>query len=167
MLVIMEKRKPWCRLFEKKFCCADVFLRGSVMLKLVSDITALSMQRNLRDIAHLYGTESSLHAVEEYRRNAGLQSIASVCFKAARISALLIDDGLELDKKHDLNWHEAFIPFVGRILRIERVAEKILDEVRRFQLLFQICLCILTVRAVAASWISPNLCLVYKSHIPW
>ncbi|OWM82462.1 hypothetical protein CDL15_Pgr002036 [Punica granatum] len=89
---------------------------------------SLSFKRNLRDIANLYGTESSLRAVEDYRRTAGLQSIASACFKAAGISALLIDDGLELDKKHDLRWHEPFVPFVGRILRIERFAEKILDE---------------------------------------
>lgn len=41
-----------------------------------------------------------------------------------------MDDGLELDKKLDIEWHRSFAPLVGRILRIERVAEKILDEVR-------------------------------------
>lgn len=56
--------------------------------------------------------------------------MTSKCFGAARISAVLIDDGLELDKMHDVEWHKKFVPFVGRILRIERVAEKILDEVR-------------------------------------
>ncbi|KAK7277449.1 hypothetical protein RJT34_22462 [Clitoria ternatea] len=89
---------------------------------------SLSFKRNLRDIAELYGSESSLQGVEEYRRVSGLQSISSKCFKAARISAILIDDGLELDRKHDIEWHRSFTPFVGRILRIERVAEKILDE---------------------------------------
>ncbi|KAI3442910.1 Gln-synt_C domain-containing protein [Psidium guajava] len=89
---------------------------------------ALSFKRNLRDIAKLYGTESSVRAVEKYRRTAGLQSISSLCFEAARISAVLIDDGLQLDKKHDLEWHKSLVPVVGRILRIERLAEEILDE---------------------------------------
>ncbi|TYI97688.1 hypothetical protein E1A91_D01G160600v1, partial [Gossypium mustelinum] len=72
--------------------------------------------RSLRDIAELYGTESSLDAVEY-----------SKCFKAAGISAILIDDGLKLDKKHDIRRHKNFVPFVGRILRIELLAEEILD----------------------------------------
>ncbi|KAK4765798.1 hypothetical protein SAY87_007440 [Trapa incisa] len=89
---------------------------------------SLSFRRNLRDISLLYGTESTLDAVEKHRATAGLQSVASVCFKAARISAMLMDDGSEMHNKKDLNWHEDFVPFVGRILRIERFAEKILDQ---------------------------------------
>ncbi|XP_007027488.2 PREDICTED: protein fluG [Theobroma cacao] len=88
---------------------------------------SLSFKRNLREIAELYGTESSLDAVEQYRRSSGLQAICSKCFKAAGISAILVDDGLKLDKKHDIQWHKNFVPFVGRILRIERLAEEILD----------------------------------------
>ncbi|KAK7267800.1 hypothetical protein RIF29_20479 [Crotalaria pallida] len=84
--------------------------------------------RNLKDIAELYGSESTLEAVEEYRRANGIQSICSTCFKAARISTILIDDGFEVDKKHYIEWHRSFAPVVGRILRIERVAEQILDE---------------------------------------
>lgn len=57
------------------------------------------------------------------------------CFKAARISVVLIDDGLELDKMYNIEWHKKFVPFVGRIVRIEREAEKILDAVR---ILFQV-----------------------------
>ncbi|KAK7267802.1 hypothetical protein RIF29_20481 [Crotalaria pallida] len=89
---------------------------------------SLSFKRSLRDIAELYGSESSLQSVEEYRRANGMQSICSTCFKAARISTILIDDGLKLDKMHHIQWHRSFTPVVGRILRIERVAEKILDE---------------------------------------
>ncbi|XP_052113421.1 protein fluG [Arachis duranensis] len=89
---------------------------------------SLSFKRSLRDIAELYGSESSLEAIEEHRRVSGLQSISTSCFKAAGISTLLIDDGLKFDKKHDLEWHRSFTPVVGRILRIERVAEEILDE---------------------------------------
>lgn len=84
----------------------------------------------MKDIAELYGSENSLVKVEEYRRLSGLQSISSTCFKAAKISAILLDDGIEFDKNHDIEWHKTFAPVVGRILRIERLAEKILDEVR-------------------------------------
>ena len=84
----------------------------------------------MRDLAELYGSELSLQGVEEYRRISGLESICSTCFKAARISTILIDDGLKLDKMHEIEWHRSFVPLVGRILRIEREAEKILDEVR-------------------------------------
>ncbi|KAJ8753951.1 hypothetical protein K2173_001849 [Erythroxylum novogranatense] len=89
---------------------------------------SLSYKRSLREIAELYGCENSLRAVEEYRRSNGLEAIASKCFKAGRISAVLIDDGLKLDKKHEVEWHKSFAPFVGRILRIERLAEEILDK---------------------------------------
>ncbi|XP_019433703.1 PREDICTED: protein fluG-like isoform X1 [Lupinus angustifolius] len=89
---------------------------------------SLSFKRNLKDIAELYGCESTLQGVEEYRRVNGIQSICSTCFKSARISTILIDDGFELDKKHYIEWHKNFSPLVGRILRVERVAEQILDE---------------------------------------
>ncbi|KAI9153547.1 hypothetical protein LWI28_012944 [Acer negundo] len=89
---------------------------------------SLSFKRNLRNIAEIYGCESSLQAVEEYRKSSGLHSISSICFEAANISAVLIDDGLKLDKKQDIEWHKSFVPFVGRILRIESLAEEILNQ---------------------------------------
>ena len=88
------------------------------------------MQRSLREVAELYGCEKSLESVEEHRRVAGLEAISSRCFEAARISAVLIDDGLNLDKMHGIDWHKSFVPTVGRILRIESLAEQILSEVR-------------------------------------
>ncbi|CAH2064248.1 unnamed protein product, partial [Thlaspi arvense] len=89
---------------------------------------SLSFKRNLREIAKLYGTEVTLEAIEKHRQTSGLHSFTSKCFEEARISALLIDDGLKLDKKHDIEWHRDFVPFVGRVLRIETLAEQILDE---------------------------------------
>lgn len=88
----------------------------------------INFKRSLKEIAELYGSNSSLDAVQEYRSSCGVESVTSKCLRAARISAVLIDDGLELDKMHDIEWHKKFFSFVGRILRIERVAEKILDE---------------------------------------
>lgn len=88
----------------------------------------INFKRSLREIAELYGSNTSLHDVQEYRLCHTLEEITAQCFKAAGISVLLIDDGLELDKMKDLEWHKNFVPNVGRILRIEHLAEKILDQ---------------------------------------
>ncbi|XP_027936135.1 protein fluG-like [Vigna unguiculata] len=90
--------------------------------------TSLTFKRGLRDVAELYGTEVSLQSVEEYRNVSGIESITSTCLKAAKISAILMDDGVEMDKKNEIQWHKNFTPFVGRILRTERVAEQILEQ---------------------------------------
>ncbi|WMV52396.1 hypothetical protein MTR67_045781 [Solanum verrucosum] len=88
----------------------------------------IDFKRSLKEVAELYGSKLSVDAVQESRQHLGLESSANTCFKAARISALLIDDGLDLDKKLDIKWHEHFAPKVGRILRIEDVAKKILEK---------------------------------------
>jgi hypothetical protein len=86
------------------------------------------MQRSLRDIAALYNCEASLEKVEEFRTAEGLKSISSKCFQAANISAILIDDGITFDKMLDLESHKAFAPVIGRVLRIERLAETIIND---------------------------------------
>lgn len=88
----------------------------------------LSFKRSLRDIAALYNCEASLEKVEEFRRAEGLSSISSKCFKAANLSAILIDDGIDFDKMLELEAHKAFAPTVGRILRIEKLAETIIND---------------------------------------
>ncbi|GFQ00887.1 protein flug [Phtheirospermum japonicum] len=96
----------------------------------------INFKRSLREIAELYGSDDlSLDAVQEYRSRSGVESVTDKCLKAANISAIFIDDGLELDKKLEIEWHKKFVSFVGRIVRIERVAEKILDEVHLFDIL--------------------------------
>ncbi|MBA0809548.1 hypothetical protein Gohar_025193 [Gossypium harknessii] len=105
----------------------------------------INQSRNLREIAEFYGTESSLDAVEQYRRLSGLQAISSKCFKAAGISTILIDDGLKLDKKHDIQWHKNFVPFVGDARSIyldigcihRNIFEKL--EVISFQIVIDVC----------------------------
>ncbi|XP_075110147.1 protein fluG isoform X1 [Nicotiana tabacum] len=95
----------------------------------LSDVPhTINFKRSLKEIAQLYGSSLSLHAVQESRQRFGLESSSAICFKAAKISVLLIDDGIELDKKLDIKWHESFVPTVGRILRVEHVAEKILEK---------------------------------------
>ncbi|KAH0784222.1 hypothetical protein KY290_003820 [Solanum tuberosum] len=83
---------------------------------------------NLNEICELYGSSLSLDAVEESRRCLGLEASAAVCFKAARIVILLIDDGIKLDKKLDIKWHERLVPTVGRVIQVEHVAEDILEK---------------------------------------
>ncbi|XP_027769453.1 protein fluG-like [Solanum pennellii] len=85
-------------------------------------------QVNLNEICELYGSSLSLDAVEESRRCLGLEASAAVCLKAARIVILLIDDGINLDQKLDIKWHERLVPTVGRILQVEHVAENILEK---------------------------------------
>ncbi|XP_058077224.1 protein fluG [Magnolia sinica] len=88
----------------------------------------LSFKRSLRDLSRLYGCEATLNGVESHRRSSGLLSIGSKCFRASKISAVFIDDGIEFDKMYDIEWHRCFGPAVARILRIEHLAEKILDQ---------------------------------------
>ncbi|ONM06124.1 glutamate-ammonia ligase [Zea mays] len=90
---------------------------------------SLSFKRSLRDIAALYNCEASLEKVEKFRSAEGLKSIGSKCFQAANISVILIDDGIAFDKMLDLESHKAFAPVVGRVLRIERLAETIINAV--------------------------------------
>ncbi|KAK9158677.1 hypothetical protein Scep_005251 [Stephania cephalantha] len=95
---------------------------------LQQSIHSLSFKRSVRDVAELYGCEKSLRGVEAHRASSGLHSISSKCFGEARISALLIDDGIVLDKMLDLQSHRSFALVVRRIVRIERLAEAILDN---------------------------------------
>ncbi|XP_068647399.1 protein fluG [Aristolochia californica] len=88
----------------------------------------LSFKRSLRDIATLYGCEATYQGVQTYRRASGLQSISSKCFGAAKISVLLIDDGISFEKMHEVDWHRGFATTVGRIQRIERLAEMVLND---------------------------------------
>eukprot|EP00252_Welwitschia_mirabilis_P011169 TRINITY_DN2511_c0_g1_i1.p1 TRINITY_DN2511_c0_g1~~TRINITY_DN2511_c0_g1_i1.p1 ORF type:complete len:844 (+),score=165.73 TRINITY_DN2511_c0_g1_i1:452-2983(+) len=89
---------------------------------------SLSFKRSIRDIAELYGCNAKLEDVEKCRSCLGLERVCSLCFAASNISAVLIDDGLRISKMHDIGWHTDFVPYVGRILRIETVAEDVLNE---------------------------------------
>ncbi|XP_059297546.1 protein fluG-like isoform X1 [Lycium ferocissimum] len=100
---------------------------------LINAAYTLNFKRGLRELTELYGPSLALslglHTVQETRRSLGLQQSALTCFKAAKICAILIDDGIDqLDKMVDIEWHKKVVPKVGRILRVECVAEKILDK---------------------------------------
>lgn len=61
-----------------------------------------------------------------------MEASAAVSYKAARIVILLIDDGIKLDKKLDIKWHERLVQPVGRILQVEHVADNILEKVMKY-----------------------------------
>lgn len=88
----------------------------------------LSFKRSIRDIAKLYNCDSTLEGIEVCRNSLGLESICLKCFSAANISTVLIDDGVHFDKMYPVVWHKKYVPAVGRILRIETVAEAILNQ---------------------------------------
>lgn len=67
-------------------------------------------------------------AIEHYRKTEGLAAISEKCFDAANIEFVLLDDGLTMDKMVSLGWHRKYIPGVHRVLRIETVAEAILNQ---------------------------------------
>ncbi|KAG6522460.1 hypothetical protein ZIOFF_019600 [Zingiber officinale] len=88
----------------------------------------LSFKRSLRDLAALCGCEASMSSLEHHRESLGLLSISAKCFGAANLSAIFLDDGIQFDKMNDWEWHKSFVPAVGRILRIEHLAETILND---------------------------------------
>ncbi|KAJ7533139.1 hypothetical protein O6H91_13G034800 [Diphasiastrum complanatum] len=88
----------------------------------------LCFKRSLRDISILYGTRPLLESIEAHRQKAGLEAISTECFISANISTLLLDDGLRVNKMHNLEWHRKYVPSVHKVLRIEALAEDILNE---------------------------------------
>ncbi|CAL5334664.1 unnamed protein product [Camellia sinensis] len=129
-LVALDSTLPFLQCFSEAYGDALLLAPHALNFKPIKDVSYVIFERGIRDIAELYGSELSLDGIQKYRKGNGLQSISSICFKAARIAAILIDDGIEFDKMHDIEWHRNFAPVVGRILRIEHLAEKILDEGR-------------------------------------
>ncbi|CAA7390700.1 unnamed protein product [Spirodela intermedia] len=119
-LVAIDSEFPFLRCFSEAEGDALAFAPHS-----------LSFKRSLRDVAELYNCGASLSEVEAHRRSSGLQAIGSKCFASSNICALLIDDGIEFDKMQDWEWHSRLVPAVGRILRIEHLAETILNEEKK------------------------------------
>ncbi|KAI3827082.1 hypothetical protein L1987_01146 [Smallanthus sonchifolius] len=134
-IVALDSSVPFLACFSEASgkALSDVLSTLNFKLKFVymeHGLTTLGfiLQRSLRDIAELYGSELSLQGVQEFRSHSDIQTISKMCFKAAGISTVLLDDGLMLDKMLGIEQHRDILPFVGRILRIERLAEAILDE---------------------------------------
>ncbi|MCO5555560.1 hypothetical protein L7F22_009105 [Adiantum nelumboides] len=64
----------------------------------------LSFKRSMRDIATLYGCSSSFKTIEEYGLTQTMEALCSKCLEATKLSAVLIDDGLRVEKMYLLEW---------------------------------------------------------------
>ncbi|CAM6026550.1 unnamed protein product [Sphagnum balticum] len=117
-VVTLDSNLPFLHCFSEA--------RGHEALSFVPH--SLSFQRSVQDLAGLYGCEPTLAAIEQYRQSAGLATISEKCFDAANIEFVLLDDGLTMDKMVSMGWHRKYIPGVHRVLRIETVAEAILNQ---------------------------------------
>jgi hypothetical protein len=76
----------------------------------------------------LYGVEPDVNAIKEHRNAIGLEAVSEKCFSGANIEIVLLDDGLTMDKMLGMGWHRKYIPGVHRVLRIETVAEAVLNQ---------------------------------------
>jgi predicted TIM-barrel fold metal-dependent hydrolase len=88
---------------------------------------ALAYRRSLREVAELLGCEPSEEAIVQKRRELGLDELARRCFTAARLEAILMDDGFRPETVLPLDWHRPLVT-VHRVLRIEHLAEQLLAE---------------------------------------
>ncbi len=99
-------------------------------------------RRSLRDVAALLNCDATEEAIVAERNRLGWQTLTARCFSAAKLDEVLLDDGFLPDDIMRLDWHEQFVP-VRRLLRIERVAEQLLDGTESFDVFlerFRACL---------------------------
>ncbi|OAE34952.1 hypothetical protein AXG93_593s1080 [Marchantia polymorpha subsp. ruderalis] len=127
-LVALESCHPFLSAFSEAHGPALSYVPHTLSFKLTSDIETSIFQRGLEDIANLYNLGASLESIQEFRQNSSLTALSIKCFKAAKISTVLLDDGLEFDGMKDLAWHKEVVGDVHRILRIEYLAENILKQ---------------------------------------
>eukprot|EP00898_Chlorokybus_atmophyticus_P008175 jgi/Chlat1/8359/Chrsp80S07787 len=96
----------------------------------LSDVPhVLAFKRSLWELAALLGCGPSLDNIERQRATMGPEEVARLCFKKSNIEAVLLDDGIRIAQGHnlDMDWHRNHIKVVRRVLRIETVAEDILQ----------------------------------------
>jgi predicted TIM-barrel fold metal-dependent hydrolase len=92
---------------------------------------ALSYRRSLRDVAALLDCGADEESIVRRRRELGLEELTRRCFSAARLEAVLMDDGFLPDSVLPIDWHRPFIA-VHRVLRIEHLAEQLIPECDSF-----------------------------------
>lgn len=91
----------------------------------------LFFRRSLRDIAALLACEPDAEAIVDRRRELGLEALAARCLEASNLAAIYLDDGFLPDAVLPWQWHRRYLP-VGRILRLEHLAEKLMDTEATF-----------------------------------
>ncbi|MBI1249377.1 amidohydrolase family protein [bacterium] len=91
----------------------------------------LFYRRSLREIAELLSCDPNEQAILARRNELGLEQLTNLCFAAANMEGVLIDDGLLPDEILPLAWHRQFVP-VQRLLRLEVMAEELVGEAESF-----------------------------------
>ncbi len=91
----------------------------------------LCYRRSLREMAALLDCEPTEAALLMQRQQLGLEPLTQRCFDAAKLEAILLDDGFLSAEILPLAWHQQFVP-VHRVLRLEMVAQNLLGQVNNF-----------------------------------
>lgn len=91
----------------------------------------LCYRRSLREVATFLECEATAEAILERRRQLGIDRLAELCFNAANLETILLDDGFLPDQVMPGEWHQKFVP-VRLVLRLEWLAENIINQVDNF-----------------------------------
>lgn len=96
----------------------------------------LCYRRSLRDIAALLDCEPIEAAILDRREALGLEALTRLCFEAANLKSIYLDDGFLPGSILPLEWHRQFVP-VHRLLRIESLAEQMISQVNYFDMFLE------------------------------
>ena len=91
--------------------------------------STLSHLRAVKDLAALYGCAQSweeIVKVREDRVRRDYDGLITKCFEGTH--AIMMDDGLSSESVQPYQWHRKFVPRVSRIVRIESIAAKLLEQ---------------------------------------
>jgi glutamine synthetase/predicted TIM-barrel fold metal-dependent hydrolase len=89
---------------------------------------SLAYQRSLQELGAMYGVDANEASLKAHRETLGLEAVSEKCFGGANIECVLLDDGLTMDRMLGMGWHRKYVPSVHRVLRIETVAEAVLNQ---------------------------------------
>eukprot|EP00899_Mesostigma_viride_P021010 jgi/Mesvir1/28910/Mv17997-RA.1 len=91
-------------------------------------VNTVAFKRSIREVAALLGCSHDLPSVVAKRAELGASKLATLMFRSSNISAMLVDDGLRfVDDLLPLAAHARVVPIVKRVLRIETLAEEIIE----------------------------------------
>ncbi|WAL58230.1 amidohydrolase family protein [Thermocoleostomius sinensis] len=98
--------------------------------------STLFYRRSLRDIAQLLDCHPTEAAILDRRSQLGLEALTRCCFEAANLQAVYLDDGFLPDTILPWEWHQQFTS-IQRLLRIEWLAEQLMNQVDRFEIFLE------------------------------
>jgi len=99
--------------------------------------SGLAHIRAVQQLSKLYGCEPTWDSIQRYRIATGFDKYTDICFKAARIECILMDDLLVSTGKVTIpyNWHDKLTTSsTRRIVRVESLAEKIAERMENADL---------------------------------